>query len=107
MLGNDRRRTIKIIKRRDQHLVFQALGNACRAAYRVWKLRRWLPFGAHHGIVMAAMEGAFKFEDFVTTTKGAGHAQGKKRCLSARGRKTYLFGTWHGFDNGLCQLDSL
>src|SRR5262245_11075800 len=101
VLFNDRRRTIKIIKRRDQYLVFQTLGNACRAAYRTRKFCRLLSFAAHHGIVMAAMECTFKFENFVTTAKGPGHTQGKKRRLSARGRKADLFGTRHGVDNSV------
>src|SRR5262249_4097958 len=107
ILLNDRRRAVQIIEGRDQDLVFQALWNACRAAYGAWEFRRCLPFSAHHGIVMAAMKGAFKLEDFVTTTKGASDAQGKKRRLSARGRKADLFGTRHGVDNGLSQLDGL
>src|SRR5262245_5524281 len=53
------------------------------------------------------MEGTFKFEDFVTATKGPSHAQGKKRRFSARGRKADLFSTRHGVDNGVRELDGL
>src|SRR5262245_16237163 len=104
---NDGRGLVKIIKRGDQDLVFQTLGNASGAAYRAWQLARWLPFGAHHSVVMAAMEGPFEFQDFVTTTKGPRHPQGKKRRLSPRGRKAHLFGTRHGVDNGVSQPDGL
>src|SRR5262245_44199333 len=104
---NNGRSLVKIIKRGDQDLVFQTLGNTCRATYRTWQLARWLPFGAHHGVVMATMEGAFEFEDFVPTTKGPCHAQGKKRRLSTRGRKAYLFGTRHSVNNGFSQPNGL
>src|SRR2546428_14069435 len=107
MVLNDGCCLVNIIKRCNQDLVFQTLGNARRAAYRAWQLCRWLPFGTHHGIVVTAMEGAFKFEDFVTTTKGPGHAQGKKRRLGARGRKADLFGTRHSVDNDFRELDGL
>src|SRR5215470_10953391 len=107
MAFNDAHCLANIIKRCNQYLIFQTLGNARRAAYSAWKLCRLLTFGAHHGIVVAAMEGTFKFEDFVTATKGPSHAQGKKRRFSARGRKADLFGTRHGVDNGVRELDGL
>src|SRR5438093_1420731 len=80
---NNGRGLVKIIKRGDQDLVFQTLGNARRAAYRAWQLARWLPFGAHHGVVMAAVEGPFEFQDFVPTTKGPGDPPGSTRCAVA------------------------
>ena len=70
---NDGRGLVKIIKRGDQDLVFQTLGNARRAAYRPWQLARLLPFGAHHGVVMAAVEGPFERHDEATLAVFRGH----------------------------------